>query len=117
VLGATWQRCSVHFMRNALAYVNARQRGMVAAAIRTAFAQETEKEVHTGWAAVRDRSESDSLVSSLSDSERIASPMGRFPRKRKRVAQYRGTVMCFLQLCRCAAGTRSRRSVMRDDTP
>jgi transposase-like protein len=34
VLGATWQRCSVHFMRNALAYVNVKQRGMVAAAIR-----------------------------------------------------------------------------------
>jgi transposase-like protein len=55
VLGATWQRCSVHFMRNALAYVNAKQRGMVAAAIRTAFAQETEKEAHTEWAAVSDR--------------------------------------------------------------
>ena len=46
VLGATWQRCAVHFMRNALANVNAKQRGMVAAAIRTAFAQETEKEAH-----------------------------------------------------------------------
>src|SRR5262245_45994783 len=44
VLGATWQRCSVHFMRNALANVNVKQRGMVAAAIRTAFAQETQKE-------------------------------------------------------------------------
>ena len=55
VLGATWQRCSVHFMRNALANVNVKQRGMVAAAIRTAFAQETEKEARAEWAAVADR--------------------------------------------------------------
>ena len=55
VLGATWQRCSVHFMRNALANVNVKQRGMVAAAIRTAFAQETEKEAHAEWTAVADR--------------------------------------------------------------
>ena len=53
VLGATSQRCSVHFMRNALANVNVKQRGMVAAAIRTAFAQETEKEAHAEWTAVR----------------------------------------------------------------
>ena len=55
VLGATWQRCAVHFMRNALASVNVKQRGMVAAAIRTAFAQETEKEAHTEWSAIADR--------------------------------------------------------------
>ena len=55
VLRATWQRCRVHFMRNALANVNAKQRGMVAAAIRTTFTQETEKEAHTEWRAVADR--------------------------------------------------------------
>ncbi len=37
VLGATWQRCRVHFMRNALAHVPRRQHQMVAAVIRTAF--------------------------------------------------------------------------------
>ena len=40
VLCATWQRCRVHFMRNALANVSKGQREMVAAAIRTAFVQE-----------------------------------------------------------------------------
>jgi transposase-like protein len=55
VLRATWQRCRVHFMRNALANVHVKQRGMVAAAIRTAFTQETEKEAHTEWRAVADR--------------------------------------------------------------
>lgn len=55
VLCATWQRCAVHFMRNAMASVNVKQRGMVAAAIRTAFAQETEKEAHKEWRSVADR--------------------------------------------------------------
>jgi putative transposase len=55
VLGATLQRCAVHFMRNVMAAVNAKQRGMVAAAIRTVFAQETEKEAHAEWKAVADR--------------------------------------------------------------
>jgi len=34
VMGATWQRCRVHFMRNALAYVPKSQNTVVAAAIR-----------------------------------------------------------------------------------
>ena len=55
VLCATWQRCAVHFMRNAMASVNVKQRGMVAAAIRTAFVQETEKEAHKEWRNVADR--------------------------------------------------------------
>jgi transposase-like protein len=55
VLGSTWQRCRVHFMRNALAHVGTKQRQMVAAAIRTAFAQETEKAAHTEWKDVAKR--------------------------------------------------------------
>ena len=39
VVGATWQRCRVHFMRNALAYVPKTQETVVAAAIRQAFIQ------------------------------------------------------------------------------
>ena len=37
--GSTWQRCRVHFMRNVLAYVPKRDKALVAAAIRTIFAQ------------------------------------------------------------------------------
>lgn len=55
VLNATWQRCRVHFMRNALAHVGTKQRQMVAAAIRTAFTQETEKAAHTEWCGVANR--------------------------------------------------------------
>jgi putative transposase len=55
VLSSTWQRCRVHFMRNALAYVGPSQRPMVAAAIRTAFTQETTEAAHQEWRAVADR--------------------------------------------------------------
>ena len=43
VVGATWQRCRVHFMRNALAHVPKSQHTMVAAAIRQAFVQPNRK--------------------------------------------------------------------------
>ena len=39
--GAAWQRCRVHFLRNALAKVNKGHAEMVAATIRTVFAQPT----------------------------------------------------------------------------
>jgi putative transposase len=39
LLGATWQRCRVHFLRNLLASVPKGHQEMVAAAIRTIFAQ------------------------------------------------------------------------------
>jgi putative transposase len=54
VLHATWQRCRVHFMRNAMAHAGPKQRAMVFAAIRTAFAQE-EEAAHKEWRAVADR--------------------------------------------------------------
>jgi putative transposase len=55
VLSSTWQRCRVHFMRNALAHVGSKQRAMVAAAIRTAFTQETQEAARAEWRAVADR--------------------------------------------------------------
>jgi putative transposase len=45
--GATWQRCRVHFMRNVLARVPKTSAEMVAAAIRTIFAQPTGPGVRT----------------------------------------------------------------------
>lgn len=42
-------------MRNALAHVGTKQRAMVAAAIRTAFTQETEKAARAEWKAVAGR--------------------------------------------------------------
>ena len=39
VMGASWQRCRVHWMRNAQAYVGRTQQSMVSAALRQAFIQ------------------------------------------------------------------------------
>jgi len=55
VLGATWQRCRVHFMRNVLAHVGKGQQAMVASYIRTAFAQDTETAARAQWRKVADQ--------------------------------------------------------------
>jgi putative transposase len=55
VLGATWQRCRVHFMRNALAHVPRRQHQMVAAVIRTAFVQEDQAQAQAQWRETADK--------------------------------------------------------------
>lgn len=49
VVGATWQRCRVHFMRNALAHVQRRQHQMVSAVIRTASVQEDQTQPRGQW--------------------------------------------------------------------
>jgi putative transposase len=46
MLGASWQRCRVHFLRNVLAQVPRGNAEMVAAAIRTIFAQPDAEHVH-----------------------------------------------------------------------
>ncbi len=55
VLAATWQRCRVHFMRNALAYAGKAQRRIVSAWIGTAFAQEDAAAAKKQWREVADQ--------------------------------------------------------------
>jgi len=55
IFSASWQRCRVHFMRNALAHAPKGQHSMVAAAIRTAFAQETQAAASAAWRHVADQ--------------------------------------------------------------
>jgi transposase-like protein len=55
VLCATWQRCRVHFMRNALAHAGKSGRRVVSAFIGTAFAQETAQAASIQWRAVADQ--------------------------------------------------------------
>src|SRR5512132_128280 len=55
VLGACWQRCRVHWMRNALAHVPRGQHTMVAAAIRQAFLQTDAAAAHLTWRHVTDQ--------------------------------------------------------------
>lgn len=55
VLGATWQRCRVHWMRNALAYVPKGQQTMVAAALRQAFLQPDQESARRVWRQMADQ--------------------------------------------------------------
>jgi putative transposase len=55
VLGATWQRCRVHWMRSALAHVGKGQQTMVAAALRQAFLQADETSARQVWRQVADQ--------------------------------------------------------------
>jgi transposase-like protein len=55
VLSATWQRCRVHFMRNALAYAGKTQRRIVSAWVGTAFAQDDAATARKQWREVADQ--------------------------------------------------------------
>src|SRR3712207_514431 len=55
VIGAMWQRCRVHFMRNALAHVQKGQHTVVAAAIRQAFIQPDRESAGQTWRHVADQ--------------------------------------------------------------
>jgi putative transposase len=55
LLCSSWQRCRVHFMRNALAHAGKSGRRVVSAFIATAFAQETPEAASQQWRAVADQ--------------------------------------------------------------
>lgn len=55
VLNATWQRCRVHFMRNALAHAGRNGRRVVSAFIATAFAQDDAEAARQQWRRVADQ--------------------------------------------------------------
>jgi transposase-like protein len=55
VLGATWQRCRVHWMRTALAHVGKPQQSMAAAALRQAFLQADQQSARQTWRHVADQ--------------------------------------------------------------
>ena len=55
VLSATWQRCRVHFMRNALSYAGKTQKRVVSAWVGTAFAQDDAAAARKQWRDVADQ--------------------------------------------------------------
>ena len=54
ILSATWQRCRVHFMRNATAHAGKAQRRIVSAWVGTAFAQDDAAAARKQWRHVAD---------------------------------------------------------------
>lgn len=55
VLKTSWQRCRVHFIRNALAHVGKGQRQAVLAMINTIFVQESAEAASAQWRSVADQ--------------------------------------------------------------
>lgn len=89
VFNASWQRCRVHFVRNALAFVAKGQRQMVLALINTAFAQETAEAASAQWRAVADqlREKFPKLAAMLDEAETDVLAFMQFPKAhRKQIA-------------------------------
>lgn len=55
VMNATWQRCRVHWMRNAFAHVHKSQQSIVTAALRQIFAQEDAETAHKMFRQIADQ--------------------------------------------------------------
>ena len=79
-LNATWQRCRVHFMRNALAYAGKTQRRLVSAWVGTAFAQDDAASARKQWREVADqaRPRVPKLAALMDDAEAVLAYMS-FP--------------------------------------
>ena len=71
MFSATWQRCRVHWMRNALSYVSKTQQSMVAAALRQTFIQPDRTQASQTLRHVADqlRQKWPKLASFIDDSE------------------------------------------------
>jgi putative transposase len=52
--GVVWQRCRVHFMRNALAHAGRQRRRVVSGSVATAFAQDDAEAARQQWRKVAD---------------------------------------------------------------
>ncbi len=85
VFEATWQRCRVHWMRNALAHVSRGQHTVVAAAIRQAFDQPDRASAEETWRRVADqlRGRWPKLADLMDESEHDVLAYMAFPRQHK----------------------------------
>jgi putative transposase len=85
VLKASWQRCRVHFLRNALAYANKSQRQMVFALINTIFAQESTEAAHAQWRVVVEqlRAKFAKLAAMMDDAEYDVLAFMDFPKEHR----------------------------------
>jgi transposase-like protein len=85
LLCASWQRCRVHFMRNALAHAGKSGRRVVSAFIATAFAQETPEAASQQWRSVADqmRPKLPKLAALMDDAEPDVLAYMTFPREHR----------------------------------
>ncbi len=82
LLNASWQRCRVHFMRNALAHAGKSGRRVVSAFIATAFAQDDADAAKLQWRRVADqlRPQLPKLATVLDDTETDVLAFMSFPK-------------------------------------
>ncbi len=82
VLKTSWQRCRVHFIRNALAHVGKGQRQAVLAMINTIFVQESAEAASAQWRSVADqlRSKFPKLAAMMDDAEHEVLTFMSFPK-------------------------------------
>ena len=82
LLNASWQRCRVHFMRNALAHAGKSGRRVVSAFIATAFAQDDADAAKLQWRRVADqlRPQLPKLATFLDDTETDVLAFMSFPK-------------------------------------
>jgi transposase-like protein len=85
VFQATWQRCRVHFMRNALAHAGRSGRRVVSAFIATAFAQDHADAAKAQWRQVADqvRPKLPKLAALLDDAEADVLAYMTFPKQHR----------------------------------
>ena len=85
ILGATWQRCRVHFMRNLLAHAGKQGRRVVSAFVATAFAQEDAEAASTQWRLVADqlKPKAPRLATLMDDAEHDVLAYMTFPREHR----------------------------------
>jgi putative transposase len=85
VFKTTWQRCRVHFLRNALAHAGKGQRQMVLALINTVFAQDTQEAAVTQWRVVADqlREKFPKLATVMDDAESDVLAFMSFPKSHR----------------------------------
>jgi putative transposase len=83
LVGASWQRCRVHFMRNALSLVPKAAQQMVGATIRTVFAQPDAKSAREQWRRVSEgfRSRFPRLSELMNEAEEDVLSYAAFPQE------------------------------------
>ena len=85
ILGATWQRCRIHFMRNLLAHAGRQGRRVVSAFVATAFAQDDAEAASAQWRLVADqlRPKAPKLATLMDDAEHDVLAYMTFPREHR----------------------------------
>ncbi|QQP87553.1 IS256 family transposase [Skermanella sp. TT6] len=85
VFQATWQRCRVHFMRNAMAHAGKQGKRLFAAFIATAFAQDTAEAAKVQWRQVADqiRAKVPKLAALLDEAETDVLAYMTFPKEHR----------------------------------